>query len=154
MHFRVKAFNQVNSMLFSKASEFGIVELLESGMLQNPTGFSTSCKHVCSVPWRGEINLVVTSDPCEVSVARSPPHHPECAFSSPFLMLSLPTFPSASLRASGMSLLAMPLRQPSTKPSPGSQSSRRYSSPSVLLFQNSLLSNITSSRTLLPYLYF
>lgn len=47
MHFRVKAFNQVNSMLFSKASEFGIVELLESGMLQNPTGFSTSCKHVC-----------------------------------------------------------------------------------------------------------
>lgn len=94
----------------------------------------------------GEINLVI-SDPCDVSVAQSPPHHPTCAFPFPFLMFSLPTFPSAALSASGMSLLAVPLRQPSTKPSPGSRSSCLCSSPSGLLFQNSLPSNHLKQNT-------
>lgn len=61
----------------------------------DPAGFSAQCKHICSVPWRSEMNLVI-SDPCDVSVAQSPPHHPMCAFFFPFLMFSLPTFPSAA----------------------------------------------------------
>lgn len=57
---RYKAFLKPNSMPHGKLSKFSVVELLESGVLYNPTGFCSQWVHLCSVSWRHTVHLVIS----------------------------------------------------------------------------------------------